>query len=1045
MTQTVTPSGLKTVEKAIHEHHALVYRLAHRMLRNSADAEDVTQCVFLLLLRSLESFRKARSARAWLARVTVNQAVSWIRAEGRRRKREQSWAADPMRPRTTGDTMNNDSPNDTMPDSNALKTAIQELPEELRVPLILHYQEGFKYREIAETCKCPEGTVAKRISTAKARIKRQLAKGGALLGALSLDGVLRAEAPISMPPGLAEKLIDGASRELARLGATTAAAAGAASLPIGKTLLAKVAVALSCALLVMTGAWYGVERVFEPRRASDSTQVTSSVPAVAPGRSLASRQGTVSRPAAREKLASTEASVDSEAADPATAEGEARRGPQVRGWVRDSSGVPLAGARMSFASSAVGGAIGNSVETDEAGYYELDWDKANPDPQAKVFGGIPVLERLGDVNSAQLAAKNELDLFESRLVYSESLLATTTLINEVRVRDRIAADFEVANQRLWKSVDLVVKAPQEGDASEMEAASLGWQLRAFQVENDELATKQASKALQYRARLEGTAKSALTLTSETSRCASCHQGSAPAASSAAFVKASDASPRADVASPSCAAKGQTVVVRAELEGFEPQSSEPIDLVSTDSSEASFTLRGSKPIAGIVTTDRGAPVPEAEVAVVAYSRDDRLPPETLVTRTGEDGRFAFSSLGRGLFLIRAHAEGFLSAEAVIRVGAEGVQLVLETSARVSVTVVAGETGEPLPGYKVELHDSLSVAAEAVTDAAGSALLHGLRGGPFVLNTYKDDSSSKYSRATQEVFVTQGKESTARLVVHSRSDVLGSVTGIGYDGVLSGAIVQIVPHDPVKRSSSEMKSSSVLADGSFSVKNVPPGSYALIFGRARPDGEMEPWKLQELDVRPGEKQTLVDVHLESSAPGTLELIVEDALGRPVVGAKVALSLAGLDLRLSTRATDGDGRVAMECRPGCFSARVSAQGFERQVLASLTLRGADRVTQRVVLTRAEAAGSAQPSIAAIFSGKDEITVERPLSLLGFRELARMLGLGTVSIAPELEESGAADRVRTGDVGSKPACAVLEELLRSGGLTWKPSPGGLSVHVGD
>ena len=52
-------------------------------------------------------------------------------------------------------------------DREALDRALSELPEELRLPVVLHYREGLKYREIAEALECPQGTVATRVANAK--------------------------------------------------------------------------------------------------------------------------------------------------------------------------------------------------------------------------------------------------------------------------------------------------------------------------------------------------------------------------------------------------------------------------------------------------------------------------------------------------------------------------------------------------------------------------------------------------------------------------------------------------------------------------------------------------------------------------------------------------------------------------------------------------------------------------------------------------------------------------------------------------------------
>lgn len=150
----------KALHGAIDEFGPLVYRLAYRILGNPADAEDAAQEVFLKFLRIRRGGR-ITDERAWLAVTALNTARNLQRGDRNRRRRESQWAE--RSHRTSGEARDGDT--------GEIWSAVESLPDELKIPLILHYQEGFKYREIADALHCPSGTVATRIASAKERLR----------------------------------------------------------------------------------------------------------------------------------------------------------------------------------------------------------------------------------------------------------------------------------------------------------------------------------------------------------------------------------------------------------------------------------------------------------------------------------------------------------------------------------------------------------------------------------------------------------------------------------------------------------------------------------------------------------------------------------------------------------------------------------------------------------------------------------------------------------------------------------------------------------
>lgn len=301
------PHTDRALAEWVREHHGLVYRTAYRLLKNVADAEDATQATFSALASRPESLASIESPRAYLARSALNQAKNLIRAEETRRVHEgRRRSAAPTSIDAREDAR-------TMDDIEALSEALNELPDTLRLPVVLHYCEGLKYREVAVALECPEGTVAKRISEAKDRLEKKLTRSGAWGALAAFDGPgaesLFAQLPTpTIPNGLVDRL-------LSRLPEWTAAgsAAGAASATVGTQ--SSLATVVSWGVLATIGvlliAWATTRDGESVNDDSSRTvaSVSDSTPAEAQGRAEPG-------PAAATGLSSTPASDEEPAASP---------------------------------------------------------------------------------------------------------------------------------------------------------------------------------------------------------------------------------------------------------------------------------------------------------------------------------------------------------------------------------------------------------------------------------------------------------------------------------------------------------------------------------------------------------------------------------------------------------------------------------------------------------------------------------------------------------------------------------------------------------
>ena len=161
------------LERAVHEHAQVVFRIAYSVLRNHADAEDATQEVFLRALRHRGKMAELHDTRAWLAR------IAWRVAIDRKRAPHQvsldDVAADGSALQLPAADVGAEQIAADRQMLALMEQLIAGLPRELREVTVLATVQELSTRELAHALEIPEGTVRNRLFRARQMLREKLA------------------------------------------------------------------------------------------------------------------------------------------------------------------------------------------------------------------------------------------------------------------------------------------------------------------------------------------------------------------------------------------------------------------------------------------------------------------------------------------------------------------------------------------------------------------------------------------------------------------------------------------------------------------------------------------------------------------------------------------------------------------------------------------------------------------------------------------------------------------------------------------------------
>ena len=234
-----TTHDADALSQLIQRYAGLVYGTCIRITRNSHDAEDVAQICFMELARRAATV--SSSLPGWLHALATSRSIDYIRKAANRRRHEAA---------ALGQEREDQGP--TWPQlAPYVDEALEQLSEDLRVPLVMHYLQGHDQAEIASTLAVNQSTVSRRLDNGVRELRKSLKESGNVATITALTSLLGVHGVTAAPAKLLSTL-----GKLALAGAGSATGVTSSSSSMATVLTAcssKLAVAIAAGSAVVIG------------------------------------------------------------------------------------------------------------------------------------------------------------------------------------------------------------------------------------------------------------------------------------------------------------------------------------------------------------------------------------------------------------------------------------------------------------------------------------------------------------------------------------------------------------------------------------------------------------------------------------------------------------------------------------------------------------------------------------------------------------------------------------------------------------------------
>lgn len=163
LVEAVLQGDRDSFSELVTRHRDVVFHVAYRLSRNRADAEDLAQDAFLRAYDKLRLYRPDFSFRTWVCTICANLTKNRFRKEARRREVEREHWADVETESGAVESCD--------PRTEKLESAMRQLPETLRLPLVLRHAEGLSYEEVARVLSIGVSAAKMRVARARAALQ----------------------------------------------------------------------------------------------------------------------------------------------------------------------------------------------------------------------------------------------------------------------------------------------------------------------------------------------------------------------------------------------------------------------------------------------------------------------------------------------------------------------------------------------------------------------------------------------------------------------------------------------------------------------------------------------------------------------------------------------------------------------------------------------------------------------------------------------------------------------------------------------------------
>ncbi|SJM92214.1 RNA polymerase, sigma 24 (sigma E) factor [Crenothrix polyspora] len=167
----------KSYDLLVLKYQHRIIQLVNRYVKDPSEAQDVAQEAFIKAYRALGSFRGDSAFYTWLYRIAINTAKNYLVARTRRSSDYEVDIQDAEASENAPQLQGMETPERLLISQeivDTIKSAIEKLPEDMRIAIMLREFEGMSYEEIAETMECPVGTVRSRLFRAREAIDSKL-------------------------------------------------------------------------------------------------------------------------------------------------------------------------------------------------------------------------------------------------------------------------------------------------------------------------------------------------------------------------------------------------------------------------------------------------------------------------------------------------------------------------------------------------------------------------------------------------------------------------------------------------------------------------------------------------------------------------------------------------------------------------------------------------------------------------------------------------------------------------------------------------------